>query len=78
MIFGELAMRASGNKLISGRDLLSVGMIATLGLSVSLLFANLAELGSDLDAAYNGILATIPIALLAIWITAKRLTNNNN
>ena len=53
-------------------------MIATLGLSVSLLFANLAELGSDLDAAYIGILATIPIALLAIWITAKRLTNNNN
>ena len=78
MIFGELAMRASGNKLISGRDLLSVGMIATLGLSVSLLFANLAKLGSDLDAAYIGILATIPIALLAIWITSKRLTNNNN
>jgi hypothetical protein len=64
--------------LIGSKDLLRIGLISTLGLSVSLLFANLARLGEDLSATYIGILGTIPLALIGIWATSKAFTAEGN
>lgn len=72
-IFGQVAMRVSGNRVIENNDLLTVGLIGTLGLSVSMLFADLANLGPDLNQVLLGVLLTIPIALLAILATARYL-----
>lgn len=72
-VFGQVAMRVSGNRVIENNDLLAVGLIGTLGLSVSMLFADLANLGPDLNQVLLGVLLTIPIALLAILATARYL-----
>ena len=72
-VFGQVAMRVSGNRVIENNDLLTVGLIGTLGLSVSMLFADLANLGPDLNQVLLGVLLTIPIALLAILATARYL-----
>jgi NhaA family Na+:H+ antiporter len=73
-VFGLLAMRVSKNYLITPKDLLSVGAIATLGLSVSILFANLANLDTDLNATLIGILLTIPLSALMIKMRSKIIT----
>ena len=77
-IIGSFAMRISNNQLIGSKDLLRIGLISTLGLSVSLLFANLAKLGEDLSATYIGILGTIPLALIGIWATSKAFRAEGN
>jgi NhaA family Na+:H+ antiporter len=51
---------------LSRRDLIFAGFLATLGLSVSLLFAQLSLSGSALSLAIIGTVMTIPIALIAI------------
>lgn len=51
---------------LSKPDLLFAGFLATLGLSVSLLFAQLSLSGSALSLAIIGTVVTIPIAAIAI------------
>jgi NhaA family Na+:H+ antiporter len=72
-IFGSLVMRIMRHKVISGRDLFIVGTLGTIGLSVSMLFANLAELGEELNGALFGVLITLPLALLLILLSAQIL-----
>lgn len=72
-LVGMAAMRIAGNRVIASRDLFLVGAIGTIGLSVSALFANLAELGKDLNGALLGVLVTLPLALLLITISAQLL-----
>ena len=72
-IFGSLAMRTMDNKIISAKDLFLVGALGTIGLSVSMLFANLAELGPELNGALLGVLITLPAALLLILVSAQLL-----
>lgn len=72
-IFGAIAMRATHHMVISGRDLFLVGTFGTIGLSVSMLFANLAELGQELNGALFGVLITLPLGLLLILVSAQIL-----
>lgn len=72
-LFGILAMRAMGHKVISNRDLYLVGTLGTIGLSVSMLFANLSDLGQDLNGTLLGVLITLPLALVLILISAYLL-----
>ena len=72
-IFGALAMRTMGHVVISKRDLFLVGTLGTVGLSVSMLFANLAQLGQDLNGALLGVLITLPLAIVLIIISAQML-----
>jgi hypothetical protein len=59
--------------VISKRDLFLVGTLGTVGLSVSMLFANLAQLGQDLNGALLGVLITLPLAIVLIIISAQML-----
>ncbi len=72
-IFGTFAMKIARHKVIAGRDLFLVGTLGTIGLSVSMLFANLAELGQELNGALFGVLITLPLALLLILVSAQIL-----
>ena len=72
-LFGSIAMKALGHKVIIGRDLFIVGTVGTIGLSVSMLFANLAGLGKELNGALFGVLLTLPLALLLILLSAQFL-----
>lgn len=72
-LFGAIAMRVMRQKVIIGRDLFIVGTIGTIGLSVSMLFANLAELGQSFNGALFGVLLTLPLALLLILVSAQIL-----
>ena len=72
-LFGTLSMKVLGQKLISNRDLFLVGTIGTIGLSVSMLFANLGELGQDLPRALLGVLITLPLAVGLILVSAHLL-----
>ncbi|TSA21843.1 MAG: hypothetical protein D4R69_02260 [Actinomycetales bacterium] len=72
-LFGALAMRILRHKVIAGRDLFIVGTLGTIGLSVSMLFANLSELGQELNGALFGVLLTLPLALLLILLSAQFL-----
>jgi len=72
-LFGVLSMKALGHTVISKRDLFLVGTLGTVGLSVSMLFANLAELGLELNGALIGVLLTLPLALVLILISAQLL-----
>ena len=72
-IFGAITMKIARHKVISGRDLFLVGTLGTIGLSVSMLFANLAELGQELNGALFGVLITLPLALLLILSSAQIL-----
>ena len=72
-IFGALAMRIMGHAVISKRDLFLVGTLGTVGLSVSMLFANLAQLGQDLNGALIGVLITLPLAIVLILFSAQML-----
>jgi len=72
-IFGAFAMKIARHKVIAGRDLFLVGTLGTIGLSVSMLFANLAELGQELNGALFGVLITLPLALLLILFSAQIL-----
>jgi NhaA family Na+:H+ antiporter len=72
-LFGVVAMKATGHSVIAKKDLLLVGTLGTIGLSVSMLFANLSELGQDLNATLLGILITLPLAVVLIFISAKLL-----
>ena len=72
-LFGYLAMKLMGHHVIAHKDLFLVGPLGTIGLSVSMLFANLAELGQELNGALIGVLITLPLALLLILISARLL-----
>ncbi len=72
-LFGYLAMKLMGHRVIANRDLFLVGTLGTIGLSVSMLFANLADLGQELNGALIGVLITLPMALLLILISARLL-----
>ena len=72
-LFGVLSMKALGHTVISKRDLFLVGTLGTVGLSVSMLFANLAELGLELNGVLIGVLITLPLALVLILISAQLL-----
>jgi NhaA family Na+:H+ antiporter len=72
-VFGNLAMKATGHCVIAKRDLFLVGTLGTIGLSVSMLFANLAELGQDLNGTLLGVLITLPLALVLILVSAHLL-----
>ena len=58
------------NELVLG-DYFIVGILGTLGLSVSLLFAQLSLTGSDLSAATVGVIITLPIAILLAAISLR-------
>jgi Na+/H+ antiporter NhaA len=58
------------NELVLG-DYFIVGILGTLGLSVSLLFAQLSLAGSDLSAATAGVIITLPIAILLAAISLR-------
>ena len=58
------------NELVLG-DYFIVGILGTLGLSVSLLFAQLSLAGSDLSAATVGVIITLPIAILLAAISLR-------
>jgi len=72
-LFGTFTMKAIGQQVISKRDLFLVGTLGTIGLSVSMLFANLAELGQDLNGTLLGVLITLPLALVLIFVSAHLL-----
>ncbi|CAN2240193.1 NhaA Na+/H+ antiporter [actinobacterium SCGC AAA044-D11] len=72
-LFATIAMKTMGHKVISGKDLFLVGTLGTIGLSVSMLFANLAELGSNLNGVLLGTLITLPAALVLILLSAQLL-----
>jgi len=72
-LFGVIAMKTMGHSVISKKDLFLVGTIGTIGLSVSMLFANLAELGQDLNGTLLGVLITLPLALVLILVSAHLL-----
>ena len=58
------------NELVLG-DYFIVGILGTLGLSVSLLFAQLSLAGPDLSAATVGVIVTLPIAILLAAISLR-------
>lgn len=58
------------NELVLG-DYFIVGILGTLGLSVSLLFAQLSLAGPDLSAATVGVIITLPIAILLAAISLR-------
>ena len=58
------------NELVLG-DYFIVGILGTLGLSVSLLFAQLSLAGSDLNSATVGVIITLPIAILLAAISLR-------
>ena len=72
-LFGVIAMKTMGHSVIAKKDLFVVGTLGTVGLSVSMLFANLAELGQDLNGILLGVLITLPLALVLISVSAHLL-----
>lgn len=72
-LFGVIAMKTMGHSVIAKKDLFLVGTLGTIGLSVSMLFANLAELGQDLNGTLLGVLVTLPLALVLILVSAHLL-----
>jgi NhaA family Na+:H+ antiporter len=72
-LFGVIAMKTMGHSVIAKKDLFIVGTLGTIGLSVSMLFANLAELGQDLNGTLLGVLITLPLALVLISVSAHLL-----
>ena len=52
-------------------DYLLVGILGTLGLSVSLLFAQLSLVGADLSAATMGIVITLPVGILIAAVALR-------
>lgn len=72
-LFGVIAMKTMGHSVIARKDLFLVGTLGTIGLSVSMLFANLAELGQDLNGTLLGVLVTLPLALVLILVSAHFL-----
>jgi NhaA family Na+:H+ antiporter len=72
-LFGVVAMKTMAHSLISKKDLFIVGTLGTIGLSVSMLFANLAELGQDLNGTLLGVLITLPLAVVSILVSAHLL-----
>ena len=72
-LFGVIAMKTMAHSVISKKDLFLVGTLGTIGLSVSMLFANLAELGQDLNGTLLGVLITLPLALVLILVSAHLL-----
>ena len=72
-LFGTIIMKIMGHTVISKKDLFLVGTLGTVGLSVSMLFANLAELGLELNGVLIGVLITLPLALVLILISAQLL-----
>lgn len=72
-LFARIAMRSLRQDVITSADLYLVGLMGTIGLSVSMLFANLAELGQNLNGALLGVLITLPAAIFLIAINAQIL-----
>ena len=72
-LFGVIAMKTMGHSVIAKKDLFVVGTLGTVGLSVSMLFANLADLGQDLNGILLGVLITLPLALVLISVSAHLL-----
>ena len=64
-----LARKTTGIQLLSRNEILAVGLLASLGLSVSLLFAQIAKASGEI---YFAVLLTIPVAFAVISV-AKRL-----
>ena len=64
-----LARKSTGIQLLSRNEILAVGLLASLGLSVSLLFAQIAKASGEI---YFAVLLTIPVAFAVISV-AKRL-----
>ena len=58
------------NDLVLG-DYFIVGILGTLGLSVSLLFAQLSLAGPELSAATVGVIVTLPMAILLAAIALR-------
>ena len=65
-----LATRILKSSILNTKQVLAVGTIATLGLSVSLLFAQIASLSK---IAITSILLAIPVSLLSAKLAAKKL-----
>lgn len=73
ILFGVwLALRITREKSsFSYTDYLLVGILGTLGLSVSLLFAQLSLVGTQLSAATLGVVITLPVAILIVGIALR-------
>ena len=67
-----VGQKISKTKVLEFKEVLSVGALASLGLSVSYLFVDIAKLPAIASFA---ILLVIPFALLVIKISAKKLAN---
>ena len=65
-----LAKKVLRSEIISAKEVLAVGTLATLGLSVSLLFA---EIANAPGIATASVLITIPIALIRIKILGRSI-----
>jgi NhaA family Na+:H+ antiporter len=65
-----LGITKEKNDLVLG-DYFIVGILGTLGLSVSLLFAQLSLAGPELSAATVGVIVTLPMAILLAAIALR-------
>jgi Na+/H+ antiporter NhaA len=69
VFFGDLLGRKLvRSEILNKKEVLAVGTIAALGLSVSLLFAQITKSGKEL---YGSIIILIPIALIRIKVLSK-------
>lgn len=78
-----IALRITREKSeFTNSDYFLIGILGTLGLSVSLLFAQLSLIGADLSAATLGVVITLPvsiiIAAIALRIRARNLKLGNS
>jgi hypothetical protein len=75
VFFGDLLGRKLvRSEILNKKEVLAVGTIATLGLSVSLLFAQISKSGKEL---YGSIIILIPIALIRIKVLSKTFMKGN-
>ena len=68
--FGQ---KITNSKILENKEIFDVGLICTLGLSVSLLFA---EISNSPQIAYSSILLLIPLAIFCIKVFSDRSRGN--
>jgi len=78
-----IALRITREKSeFTNSDYFLIGILGTLGLSVSLLFAQLSLIGADLSAATLGVVITLPVSIIiaasALRIRARNLKLGNS